>query len=159
MLELTIKGNTPEELYAFMQELLHKQSPITVPGKVAPTPAPATPPAVNPIPAAPATVATIPTTPAVIPTAPTTPPTPPAVPTAPSVEQHPATPPAPAPPTAAPTYSLEQLAQAGATLVQIGKMNECLALMKKYGIEAISQLNPDQFGAFATELRALGAQL
>jgi len=155
MFELTIKGNTPEELYAFMQELLHKHSPITVPGKVAPTPAPVTPPpAVNPTPEAPATAATTPTAPAVTPTVPTTPPTPPAVPTAPSVEQPPAT-----PPTAAPTYSLEQLAQAGATLVQIGKMNECLALMKKYGIEAISQLTPDQFGAFATELRALGAQL
>lgn len=28
-----------------------------------------------------------------------------------------------------------------------------------YGVQAVTQLTPDQYGAFATELRALGAQI
>ncbi len=69
---------------------------------------------------------------------------------------------APAPtavPTCAPTYSIDMLATAGTTLVDAGKMNELLALLGKYGVEAVTQLKPDQYGAFATELRALGAQI
>jgi hypothetical protein len=67
--------------------------------------------------------------------------------------------PMPAVPVAAPTYTLEQLARAGATLAQAGKMDQCLALMSRYNVTTITQLNPEQYGAFATELRALGAQL
>jgi hypothetical protein len=74
-----------------------------------------------------------------------------------------ATPPAPAAsaavPVAAPAYTLEQLARAGAALAQAGKMDLARALLAKYNVQTVNQLNPDQYGAFATELRALGAQL
>ena len=71
--------------------------------------------------------------------------------------------PAPAPvapaQTAAPTYTLDQIAKAGASLVDAGKMEQLLALLAKYGVQAVTQLQPDQYGVFATELRTLGAQL
>lgn len=71
----------------------------------------------------------------------------------------PAAAPAPAVPVTAPTYTLDQIAKAGANLVDAGKMEQLLALLTKYGVQAVTQLTPDQYGAFATELRALGAQI
>ena len=79
----------------------------------------------------------------------------------------PAPAPAPAPQTAAPvmpvagapTYTLDQISKAGAALVDAGKMEPLLALLTKYGVQAITQLQPAQYGVFATELRALGAQI
>lgn len=62
-------------------------------------------------------------------------------------------------PVTAPTYTLDQIAKAGANLVDAGKMEQLLALLTKYGVQAVTQLTPDQYGAFATELRALGAQI
>ena len=38
-------------------------------------------------------------------------------------------------------------------------MEALLALLTKYGVAAVTQLQPEQFGVFATELRALGAQI
>lgn len=67
--------------------------------------------------------------------------------------------PAPAVPVTAPTYTLDQIAKAGANLVDAGKMEQLLGLLTKYGVQAVTQLVPDQYGAFATELRALGAQI
>ena len=94
--------------------------------------------------------------------APVTPPPAPAAPVTP-----PAPAPAPAPQTAAPvmpvagapTYTLDQISKAGAALVDAGKMEPLLALLTKYGVQAITQLQPAQYGVFATELRALGAQI
>ena len=78
---------------------------------------------------------------------------------APAIPTNPA-PAAPAVPVAAaPTYTLDQIAKAGASLVDAGKMDALLSLLSKHGIQAITQLQPDQYGAFATELRGLGAQL
>ena len=62
-------------------------------------------------------------------------------------------------PVTAPTYTVDQIARAGASLVDAGKMEQLLALLARYGVAAVTQLQPDQFGAFATELRALGAQI
>lgn len=70
--------------------------------------------------------------------------------------------PAPAPTipvTGAPTYTLDQISKAGAALVDAGKMEPLLALLTKYGVQAITQLQPTQYGIFATELRAIGAQI
>ena len=71
--------------------------------------------------------------------------------------------PAPAAPavpvTTAPTYTLDQIAKAGASLVDAGKMEPLLALLSRYGVQAVTQLAPEHYGAFATELRALGAQI
>ena len=89
----------------------------------------------------------------VVPTQPTPAPVAPAQTVAP-------TNPAPAVPvTTAPTYTLDQIAKAGASLVDAGKMEQLLALLAKYGVQAVTQLQPDQYGVFATELRTLGAQL
>ena len=89
-----------------------------------------------------------------VPTAPPVAPAPPAAPapTAPAA-------PAPAVPVTAPTYTLDQIAKAGAALVDAGKMDQLLALLGKYGVAAVTQLTPEQYGNFATELRALGAQI
>ena len=65
----------------------------------------------------------------------------------------------PVPIATAPTYTLDMLARAGATLAQAGKMDQALDLLARYNIKTVSQLKPEQFGAFATELRALGAPL
>lgn len=68
--------------------------------------------------------------------------------------------PAPAVPvTGAPTYTLDQISRAGASLVDAGKMQQLLELLGRYGVQAVTQLQPEQYGAFATELRALGAQI
>lgn len=71
----------------------------------------------------------------------------------------------PAAPTAAPvatsvpTYTIDAIAKAGTALVDAGKMDALLALLSKYNIQAVTQLDPAQYGAFATELRGLGAQI
>ena len=108
-----------------------------------------------PAPAAPVPVAVA--APAPVPVTPQPPVTGPVVPPPPAV---PAAPPAPAVPVAgAPAYTLDQLAKAGAALVDAGKMESLMALLAKYGVQAVTQLPPAQYGAFATELRALGAQI
>lgn len=113
-------------------------------------------------PAAPVPVQTAPTptpTPAPV-AAPAPAPAPAPTPAAPPVTPMPTTAaPAPAVPVTAPTYTLDQIAKAGANLVDAGKMEQLLALLTKYGVQAVTQLTPDQYGAFATELRALGAQI
>lgn len=73
----------------------------------------------------------------------------------------PAAAPIAAPVAPAPTYTVEQIGKAGADLATQapGKMPELLALLQKYGARAITELKPEQLGAFATELRGLGAEL
>lgn len=66
---------------------------------------------------------------------------------------------APAVPTAAPTFTLEMLSKAGADLVDMGKMDSLMMLLQNFGVEAITSLSPEYYGAFATELRNLGAQI
>ena len=125
----------------------------------APTPAPAAPPVVTaPAPAAPAapinpTPAPTPVNPAPAPVA--------AAPVAGPQVTAPGNTPAAAPVAAAPTYTVEQIGKAGADLVSqdAAKMPGLLALLQKYGVQAITQLKPEQLGAFATELRGLGAKL
>ena len=115
------------------------QPPVAVPqGNV-------TPPVAAPVPPAAPLATTMPPAPAAAPAAP---PAPAPAPAAPAV-----------PVTTAPTYTLDQIAKAGASLVDAGKMEPLLALLTKYGVQAITQLQPAQYGVFATELRALGAQI
>ena len=66
-----------------------------------------------------------------------------------------------APTTPAPGYSAEQLGRAGADLVarDPGKMQALLALLQQFGVQAITMLPPEQYGAFATALRGLGADI
>ena len=63
------------------------------------------------------------------------------------------------PVTTAPAYTLDQISRAGASLVDAGKMQQLLELLGRYGVQAVTQLQPEQYGTFATELRALGAQI
>lgn len=120
--------------------------PRDTPAPVAPVATPVTPAPVPP-------VTTPPTT--VVPTQPTPAP----APAAPAQTAAPTNPAPAVPVTTAPTYTLDQIAKAGASLVDAGKMEQLLALLAKYGVQAVTQLQPDQYGVFATELRTLGAQL
>lgn len=117
------------------------------------TPAPVAPVA-TPAPVPPATVVPTQPTPAPVAT-----PTPAPAPAAPAQTVAPTNPAPTVPVTTAPTYTLDQIAKAGASLVDAGKMEQLLALLAKYGVQAVTQLQPDQYGVFATELRTLGAQL
>lgn len=118
------------------------------------TPAPVTPAPVPPVTMPPATVVPTQPTPAPVAT-----PTPAPAPAAPAQTVAPTNPAPTVPVTTAPTYTLDQIAKAGASLVDAGKMEQLLALLAKYGVQAVTQLQPDQYGVFATELRTLGAQL
>lgn len=173
MMEMKIKIEVPD-LAAAVEKLaaaitatpniltpdtLRPQMPIPAAG-----PAPTLPQTPGPDPAVPPVAAPVaPAAPAV----PVTPPAPVAAPAPPVVAPAgPAAPPAPAPAPApvmpvagAPTYTLDQISKAGAALVDAGKMDPLLALLTKYGVQAITQLQPAQYGIFATELRALGAQI
>lgn len=113
---------------------------------------------------APTTSAQAPSTPV-----PITPAIPSMAPTAPITQTTPAVPvtPAPAPmpaavptvPTTAPTYTLDQIAKAGAELAQAGKRPQIIALLQQYGLQTVQQIPADKLGAFATALRGLGAKL
>lgn len=119
-----------------------------------PAAAPVSPAPVNPTPGpAPTTVAPV--------AAPSPSPTPVTnAPTAGPTSAAPGNTPAPAVPvTGAPAYTLDQISRAGASLVDAGKMQQLLELLGRYGVQAVTQLKPEQYGAFATELRALGAQI
>lgn len=127
-------------------------APVAAP--VAPVVAPVSPTPVNPTPGpAPTTAAPV--------AAPSPSPTPVTnAPTAGPTSAAPGNTPAPAVPvTGAPAYTLDQISRAGASLVDAGKMQQLLELLGRYGVQAVTQLKPEQYGAFATELRALGAQI
>lgn len=167
MMEMKIKIEVPD-LAAAVEKLaaavtMPNAAPAALPPQM-PTPAPATAPVMPqvPGPAAPANPTPAPTTAASV-TAPG--PSPAPVTTAPPMTGQ-AAPlsnapsPGPAMPVAtAPAYTLDQISKAGASLVDAGKMEPLLALLTKYGVQAITQLQPAQYGVFATELRALGAQI
>lgn len=56
-------------------------------------------------------------------------------------------------------YSLDDLSRAGAALIDQDKMPQLLELLKKYGVQAITQLDPGTYPAFVEEMKALGAKL
>ena len=62
-------------------------------------------------------------------------------------------------PTAAPSYTLDDLGRAGVALQQAGKAEEVRALVTSFGVESLQQLPEAQYGAFATALRSLGAPI
>lgn len=118
-------------------------TPAPVEAPVAQAPAPVAAPAPAPV-AAPAPV------PAENPTAPA--PVSPAT----TAQTYPAT--TATSPSEAKPVTMDDLGRAGATLIDAGKMPQLIALLGKYGVQAVTQLQPAQFGAFADELRALGAK-
>lgn len=62
-------------------------------------------------------------------------------------------------PTQAPTYGPQQLAVAATQLVDAGRIGEVQGLLAKYGANSILALPKEQYGAFATDLRALGVKI
>ena len=167
---MTIKVEAPDLVAALMRlaAAVNPDPNILTPDEPRPqmpAPAPAAPIAPPAAPQPPVAVPQGNVTPPVA--APRAPPPPPGPPQPPPPAGPPAAPPAPAPApaapavpvTTAPTYTLDQIAKAGASLVDAGKMEPLLALLSRYGVQAVTQLAPEHYGAFATELRALGAQI
>lgn len=179
-MELTINVNiaAPElcGVLNHLADMLGRTLAITQPQTpVTPTPPP---PAPQPIPATPAvpvqqTPATPPTptvAPQPVPAAPAVPvqqtPVPTTAPVQAAASQQPVPVFAPAastspavPVAGVPTYTLEDISRTGAALVDAGRMNDLMALLNRYGLQAITQLQPEQYGAFATELRQLGGRI
>lgn len=67
---------------------------------------------------------------------------------------------APAPvPTTEPAYTLDDLARAGMTLVDTGRQGEVVQQLARFGVSTLAELPKSQYGAFATVLREMGAQI
>ena len=85
---------------------------------------------------------------------------PPVQPAPPAQQYHTqAQPPVQQAPTQKTTYTLDDLARAAATLMDSGRQGELIQLLGQFGAEALTMLPPEQYGAFATALRGLGAQI
>ena len=98
----------------------------------------------------------VPVAPAVQPVQPQAAPTQPAV-SAPVAQ---AIPTAPAGvPTSAVEYTLDDLARAAMTLMDSGRQPDLLQLLSSFGVSALPALPKEQYGAFATALRGMGAQI
>lgn len=83
----------------------------------------------------------------------------PPLPTAPAPAPAPAAPPVPL--AAAPQYSLDQIARAGADLVtrEPAKAAAAQQLLASFGVQTVSELPKERFGEFVTALRGLGASI
>ncbi|MDD3253102.1 MAG: hypothetical protein PHV18_11135 [Lachnospiraceae bacterium] len=62
-------------------------------------------------------------------------------------------------PTTAATYTLDDLGRAGMTLMDSGRQGDLLNLLAQFGVATLPEIPPAQYGAFATALRGLGAQI
>lgn len=57
------------------------------------------------------------------------------------------------------TYTIDELGKASALLMDAGKQQDLVNLLGQFGVQALTQLPESQYGAFATALRGLGAQI
>jgi hypothetical protein len=55
--------------------------------------------------------------------------------------------------------TVDELARAGAALVDQGKMNDLMGLLQNFGVAAITHLRDDQLSNFADGMRKLGAKI
>lgn len=62
-------------------------------------------------------------------------------------------------PTTQSTYSMDQLAVAATQLMDAGKREQLMQLLAAFGVQALTSLPQEQYGAFATKLRELGANI
>ena len=85
-------------------------------------------------------------------------PTAPAAPAAPTAPVAPAAPAAPVPTTQV-SYKPDDLARAAMSLMDSGRQPDLIALLGQFGVVSIPDLRPEQYGAFATALRGMGAQI
>lgn len=62
-------------------------------------------------------------------------------------------------PTAEQTYTQDQLAVAATQLMDAGRRNDLMGLLTSFGVQALTMLPKEQYGPFATQLRAMGAKI
>lgn len=62
-------------------------------------------------------------------------------------------------PTSAPQYTFDMISTAGSALIDAEKMDQLVMLLGKFGVQSLTDLNPESYGAVANELRALGAKI
>ena len=79
-------------------------------------------------------------------------------PTAPVMPQQPVMPQTTVP-TTEPTYPAEELQAAAVTLVDKGMMAQLQGLLQQFGVNSLPELPSEKYGAFATALRGMGAQI
>ena len=141
--------SAPTQVGAPQQPAAPASMPAHVPGIVTPQPVI--------LPPAPAQMQMPLNTPQASAPAPQQPMTPPAqVPTAAPVSP----PTLAAAPVAAPAaYTLEQLQHAAGELVRTNKQNALMALLTQFNVPSLIQLPKEQYGAFATALRGIGAMI
>lgn len=61
--------------------------------------------------------------------------------------------------TTSPSYKMEDLSGAAMQLMDKGMQAQLQQLLAGYGVDSLPSLPPEQYGAFATALRGLGAQI
>lgn len=61
--------------------------------------------------------------------------------------------------TSTPSYTLDDISRAATTLMDAGRQGELIGLLKQFGIATLPDLSKEQYGAFATALRGMGAQI
>lgn len=144
-MQITVTFNSLNELKAFTEKVLVGDTGSSVDLRAA-TQEPAQQTPVQKMPTAPAA-----------PTAPIAPPAP-AVPVAPAAPTAPAAPAAPVPTTQV-SYKPDDLARAAMSLMDSGRQPDLIALLGQFGVVSIPDLRPEQYGAFATALRGMGAQI
>lgn len=141
-MQITVTFNSLNELKAFTEKVLVGDTGSSVDLRAA-TEEPAQQTPVQKMPTAPAA-----------PTAPTAP----AAPAAPAAPTAPAAPAAPVPTTQV-SYKPDDLARAAMSLMDSGRQPDLIALLGQFGVVSIPDLRPEQYGAFATALRGMGAQI
>ena len=62
-------------------------------------------------------------------------------------------------PTSQASYTLDDLARAGMTLMDSGRQGDLLQLLARFGVDALPALPTAQYSAFAMALREMGAQI
>ena len=63
------------------------------------------------------------------------------------------------PVTEPPQYTIDQIMKGGAALMDAGRVDDLMNLLHSFGVVAVTDLKPEQLGAFATALRGLGAKI
>lgn len=148
---MTVTFNSFDEMMDFARSLTGQVHGTAV------QPAPVREPSQTAVPTAPvAPAASVPTASAApVPTAPAAPGAVPSAPVTPApVAQATAT-----VPTSTHTYTPDELAKAAMPLMDAGKQQELIGLVHQFGASSIPELRPEQYGAFATALRGMGAQI
>ena len=73
--------------------------------------------------------------------------------------QTPAQPAVPTVATSVPSYTLDDLARAGMALMDSGRQNDLQQLLVRFNVSSLPELEPEQYGSFATMLREMGAPI